>query len=122
MQDFISANTQRIDKFKLALWNLIQWNQDGTRIDIPDSEEVEPCGIDDPDEWGCLGWVQDWCIRPADGKSLLRLSQQRQIGVYKYTRRLPLTEIYKIEDAKDYAICHTVRVHIDLGINTLSLI
>jgi hypothetical protein len=105
MQDFISANLQRTDKFKLALWNLVQWDQDGTRIDISDSGEVEPFGTDDPDEWGCLGWVQDWCIRPADGKSLLRFSQQRRIGVYKYTHRLPLAEIYKIEDAKDYAIC-----------------
>jgi hypothetical protein len=105
MQEFISAHTGCIDKFKLALWNLIQWDQDGTRIDISDSGEVEPCGVDDPDEWECLGWVQDWCIRPADGKSLIKFSQQRQIGVYKYTRRQPLAEIYKIEDAKDYAIC-----------------
>jgi hypothetical protein len=54
MQDYISGHTERIDKFKLALWNLIQWDQDETRIDTPDSGEVEPCGTDDPDEWGCL--------------------------------------------------------------------
>jgi hypothetical protein len=105
MQDYISAHTKRIDKFKLALWNPIQWDSDGTRIDIPDSGIVEPSGTDDPDECGSLGWIQDWCIRPASGKSLFRHSLQGQIGVYKYRRRLRLAELYKIEDVNDYHYC-----------------
>ena len=106
MQDFISANLQRIDKFKLALWNLVQWDQDGTRIDIPDSGDVEPCGTDDPDEFGCLDWVQDWCIRPVAVKSFYKYQLKRQKEVSKYSRRgRTLATLYKIEDAKDYTIC-----------------
>jgi hypothetical protein len=105
MQSYISAHPQRIDKFKLALWNLVQWDIEGIRIDIPDNGKVEPHGTDDPDECGCLDWIQDWCIRPATGKSQVGHSPQLQIGIYKYRRRLPLAELYKIEDPDDYSYC-----------------
>ena len=96
MQDFISANLQRIDKFKLALWNLVQWDQDGIRIDIPDSGEVEPFGTDEPEEFGCLGWVQDWCIRPVAVKSFYKYHLKRQKEVSKYSRRgRTLATLYK---------------------------
>jgi hypothetical protein len=84
MQDYISSNIERVvDKFKLALWNIIQWDIAGIQIYIPDNGIVEPRGSDDPDECGCLGWIQDWCIRPATGKRLFKHSLQGQIGVYK---------------------------------------
>jgi hypothetical protein len=30
---------------------------------------------------------------------------QGQIGIYRYRRRLPVAELYKIEDAGDYPYC-----------------
>ncbi len=68
MQDYISSHRQRIDSFKLALWNLIQWDSAGHQPNIPDSGRVEPYGSEDPDEVGSLGWIQDWCIRPVGVK------------------------------------------------------
>ncbi len=54
MQDYISSHPERIGKFRLALWNLIQWDIAGHRIYIPNNGRVEPCGSEDPDEVGSL--------------------------------------------------------------------
>ena len=107
MQDYILHHTERVDRFKLALWNLIQWDSAGHKIYIPDSGRVEAFEIDDPDEIGSLGRIQDWCITPTSGKNLLSLkySLQGQIGTYKYRRRKPLARLYKVKlaiESPDY--------------------
>ncbi len=105
MQDYISSHPERIDSFKLALWNLIQWDITGHRIYIPDNGRVEPCGSEDPDKVGSLGWIQDWCIRPASVKNFYKFNLKGRLGISKYKRRLPLSTLYKIEDAEDYYYC-----------------
>ena len=122
MQGYISSNPETIYRFKLALWNLIQWDIAGIEFFIPDNGFVESCGSDDPEEAGWLGWIQDWCIRPATGKSLFRHSLQGQIGVFKYRRRTLLTEIYLIEDADDYPYGskYFKESPLGLGLNTLN--
>ena len=107
MQDFISANTQRIDQFKLALWNLVQWDQAGfgQLPYIPDNGRVESYDSEDPNEVGSLGWVHDWCIRPAGVKGFYKYNLQRRKEKAKYTRRKRLAVLYIIEDAGDYAYC-----------------
>ena len=107
MQDFISANTQRIDQFKLALWNLVQWDQAGFGHlpYIPDNGRVESYDSEDPNEVGSLGWVHDWCIRPAGVKGFYKHYLHRRKEKAKYTRRKKLEVLYVIEDASDYAYC-----------------
>jgi hypothetical protein len=102
MQDYISAHTGRIAKFKLALWNLVQWDIAGHRIYIPDNGRVEPCGSEDPNEVGSLGWVQDWCIRPVAVKNFYKYNLKGRKEVSKYRRRRSIATLYKIEDAGDY--------------------
>ena len=94
MQGFISANTQRIDQFKLALWNLVQWNQAGlgALLYIPDNGRVESYDSEDPNEVGSLGWVHDWCIRPAGVKGFYKYNLQRRKEVSKHTRRKKLAD------------------------------
>jgi hypothetical protein len=107
MQDYILAHTQRIDKFKLALWNLIQWDQAGLGIQlcIPDNGTVEPYGSEDPDEVGSLGWVHDWYMRPVGVKGFYKYNLQRRKEVSKHTRRKKLAVLYTIEEADDYPYC-----------------
>jgi hypothetical protein len=101
MQDYILHHTERVDKFKLTLWNLVQWDSAGIKVYIPDNGRVEAFEIDDPDECGSLGRIQDWCVKPTSGKSLLKHSLQGQIGTYKYRRRKPLAKLYKLVEARD---------------------
>jgi hypothetical protein len=122
MQDYILAHTERIDKFKLALWNLVQWDQAGLHIYIPDNGTVEPYGSDDPDEVGSLGWIHDWCIRPVGVKGFYKYNLKRRKEVSKHTRRRKLAILYTIEEADDYPYCPRYfreRVLIGLGVNTL---
>jgi hypothetical protein len=107
MQDFISANTQRIDQFKLALWNLVQWDQAGlgALLYIPDNGRVESYDSEDPNEVGNLGWIHDWCIRPVGVKGFYKYNLQRRKEVSRHTRRKKLAVLYTIEDAGDYAYC-----------------
>jgi hypothetical protein len=109
MQDFISANTQRVNKFKLALWNLVQWDQAGhyPYIYIPDNGTVESYDLpEDPEEVGSLGWIHDWCIRPVAIKKFYKYHLRGQKEVSKYSRRgRKLATLYKIEDASDYPYC-----------------
>jgi hypothetical protein len=78
MQEYISSNRVRIDKFKLALWNLVQWDSAGHRLYIPDNGRVEPYGSEDPDEVGSLSWIQDWCIRPTLVKNFYKFNLGRR--------------------------------------------
>jgi hypothetical protein len=105
MQDCISSHPERIDSFKVALWNLIQWGSAGHQLYIPDNGRVEPYGSEDSDEVGSLGWIQDWCIRPVAVKSFYKFHLRGRLGVSKYRRELPLSTLYKIEDADDYYYC-----------------
>jgi hypothetical protein len=107
MQDYILAHTERINKFKLAHWNLVQWDQAGLGVQlyIPDNGEVEPYGSEDPDEVGSLGWVHDWCIRPVGVKGFYKYNLQRRKELSKHTRRKKLAILYTIEDADNYAYC-----------------
>ena len=108
MQDFISANTERINKFKLALWNLVQWDQSGLypHFYIPDNGTVEPYDSEDLEEVGSLGWIHDWCIRPVAIKKFYKYHLRGQKEVSKYSRRgRKLATLYKIEDASDYPYC-----------------
>ena len=125
MQDFISANTQRINKFKLALWNLVQWDQAGhyPYIYIPDNGTVESYDSpEDPEEVGSLGWIHDWCIRPVAIKKFYKYHLRGQKEVSKYSRRgRKLATLYKL---KTLTTTHTVlntleKVLIGLGNNTL---
>ncbi len=54
MQEYINKHPQRIDKFKLALWNLVQWDSAGLQVQfyIPDNGTVEAYDNEDPDEVG----------------------------------------------------------------------
>ena len=107
MQDFISANTERINKFKLALWNLVQWDQSGLypHFYIPDNGTVEPYDSEDLEEVGSLGWIHDWCIRPVGVKSFYKYNLKRQKEVSRFTRRRKLEILYTVEDADDYPYC-----------------
>ena len=123
MQDFISANTERINKFKLALWNLVQWDQSGLypHFYIPDNGTVEPYDSEDLEEVGSLGWIHDWCIRPVEVKSFYKYNLRRQKEVSRFTRRRKLEILYTVEDADDYpTVPNTIeKVLIDLGNSTL---
>ncbi len=107
MQDYILAHTERIDKFKLALWNLVQWDQAGLGVQlyIPDYGKVEPYGSEDLDKVGSLGWVHDWCIRPVGVNGFYKYNLQRRKELSKHTRRKKLAILYTLEDAGDYAYC-----------------
>jgi hypothetical protein len=105
MQEYISSHPVRIDKFKLALWNLIQWDSAGHQPYIPDNGRVEPWGIEDPDEVGSLGWIQDWCIRSTFVKDFYKYDLRRRKETSRYNRRRSLASLYKIEDAEDYPYC-----------------
>ncbi len=124
MQDYISSHPpERIDSFKLTLWNLIQWDSAGLQPYIPDSGRVEPYGSEDPDEDGSLGWIQDWCIRPVAVKNFYKFHLRGRLSVCKYRRRRPISTLYEIEDADDYCYCpkyYKESIRIGLGHNTLS--
>ncbi len=91
MQDYINKHPQRIDKFKLALWNLIvQWDSAGLQVQfyIPDNGTVEAYDNEDPDEVGSLGWIHDWCIRPTSVKAFYKFNlERRNVGI-QYTIRV----------------------------------
>jgi hypothetical protein len=75
---------------------LEQWEMTGYPYSVPVTGDILPWD-DDLVECGELGRVSDWLIRSGTGKSLSKHSLQGQIGVYKYRRRIPLIEIYKLE-------------------------
>ena len=107
MQDYIDKHRQRVNKFKLALWNLIQWDSANLQVKfyIPDNGTVEAYDNEDPDEVGSLGWIHDWCIRPTSVKAFYKFNLQRRKETSRYSRRKSLAKLYKIEDAEDYPYC-----------------
>jgi hypothetical protein len=107
MQEYINKHPQRINKFKLALWNLIQWDSANLQVKyyIPDNGTVEAYDNEDPDEVGSLGWTHDWCIRPTSVKAFYKFNLQRRKDTSRYSRRKSLAKLYKIEDAEDYPYC-----------------
>ena len=124
MQDFILdlRNKERVDRFKLALLNLERLDIEGEDLEIPIGGYVEPCFNQDQDWqlWGTLGWIQDWFIRPVQNKkqdwfvtsvhkkkkvNLLDYSNIRQGTLRKYTRRTPLSRLFHLQDARDFALC-----------------
>ncbi len=65
MQEYIKSHPQRIDKFKLALWNLVQWDSAGLKVKfyIPDNGTVEAYDNEDPYEVGLTGRVLSYLPR-----------------------------------------------------------
>ncbi len=61
MQEYINSHPERIGKFKLALWNLVQWDSANLQVQfyIPDNGIVEAYGNEDPYEVGSLGSIHD---------------------------------------------------------------
>jgi hypothetical protein len=100
MQDYINKHPQRIDKLKLTLWNLVQWDSAGLQVQfyIPDNGTVEAYDNEDPDEVGSLGWIHDWCVRPTSVKAFYKFNLERR-------KEKSLAKLYKIEDAEDYPYC-----------------
>ncbi len=122
MQDFILdlRNKERVDRFKLALLNLERLDIEGEDLEVPIGGYVEPCWIQDWKLWGTLGWIQDWFIRPVQNKkqdwfvtsvkkkkkvNLFNYSNIRQSTIRKYTRRTPLSRLFHLQQARDYALC-----------------
>ncbi len=107
MREYIKSHPQRIDKFKLALWNLVQWDSAGLQVQfyIPDNGTVEAYDNEDPDEVGSLGWIHNWCIRPTSVKAFYKFNLERRKETSRYSRRKSLAKLYKIEDAEDYPYC-----------------
>jgi hypothetical protein len=107
MQEYISSHPQRIDKFKLALWNLVQWDSAGLQVQfyIPDSGTVEAYDNEDPDEVGSLGWIHDWCIRSTSVKAFYKFNLERLKETSRYSRRKSLANLYKMENAEDCPYC-----------------
>jgi hypothetical protein len=124
MQDFILdlRNKERVDRFKLALLNLERLDIEGEDLEVPIGGYVEPCFNQDQDWqlWGTLGWIQDWFVRPVQNKkqdwfvtsvhkkkkvNLLDYSNIRQSTLRKYTRRTPLSRLFHLQDARDFALC-----------------
>jgi hypothetical protein len=103
MQEYIKHHPQRIAKFKLALWNLVQWDSAGLQVQfyIPDNGTVEAYDNEDPYEVGNLGWIHDWCIRPTSVKAFYKFNFGRRKESSRYSRRKSLAKLYKIEDAED---------------------
>ena len=94
-QDYIKSHPQRIDKFKLALWNLVQWDSAGLQVQfyIPDNGTVEAYDNEDPDEVGSLGWIHDWCIRLTSVKAFYKYSlkgRKESPRPTRYSRRKSL--------------------------------
>ncbi len=112
MQDFILdlRNKERVDRFKLALLNLERLDIEGEELEVPIGGYVEPCFNQDQDWqlWGTLGWIQDWFVRPVQKKkrvNLIHYSNVQQSTKRKYTRRTPLSRLFKLQHARDYALC-----------------
>ena len=112
MQDFIldPRNKERIDRFKLALLNLERLDIEGEDLEVPIGGYVELCFDQGQDWqlWGTLGWIQDWFVRPAPSKkrvNLIEYSNIVQSTKRKYTRRKPLSRLFKIQHVRDYALC-----------------
>ncbi len=124
MQDFILdlRNKERVDRFKLALLNLERLDIEGEDLEVPIGGYVEPCFNQDQgwQLWGTLGWIQDWFIRPVQNKkqdwfvtsvhkkkkvNLLDYSNIRQSTLRKYTRRTPLSRLFHLQHARDFALC-----------------
>ena len=112
MQDFISdpKNKERVDRFKLALLNLERLDIEGEDLEVPIGGYVEPCFDQGQDWqlWGTLGWIQDWFVRPVPAKkrvNLITYSNIVQSTRRKYTRRTPLSRLFKLQHARDYALC-----------------
>ena len=57
------SNSERVNKFKIALYNLDLWQIANRPIVIPDSGFVK-AEDENPTSWGSLGFVQAWEIRP----------------------------------------------------------
>jgi hypothetical protein len=109
MQDFISdqRNKERVDRFKLALLNLERLDIEGEDLEVPEGGYVEPCFDQGQDWqlWGTLGWIQDWFVRPAKKKvNLIQYSNIVQSTKRKYTRRTPLSRLFKLQYASNYAL------------------
>ncbi len=109
MQDFIldSKNKERIDRFKLALLNFERFDIEGLDLVVPDGGYFEPCF--GPGQvwklWGTLSWIQDWFVRPAKQTvNLIEYSNIRQSTKRKYTRRVPLSRLLKLQHVRDYAV------------------
>ncbi len=112
MQDFIvdPRNKERVDRFKLALLNLERLAREGEDLEVPVGGYVEPCFDQGQDWqlWGTLGWIQDWFVRPVQKKkkvNLINYSNLLQSTTRKYTRRTPLSRLFKLQHARDYALC-----------------
>jgi hypothetical protein len=111
MQDFILdlRNKERVDRFKLALLNFERLDIEGEDLEIPIGGYVEPCFNQDQDWqlWGTLGWIQDWFIRPVQKKkkvNFINYSNIQQSTKRKYTRRTPLSQLFHLQHARDYAL------------------
>jgi hypothetical protein len=110
MQEYIESHPERVNKFKLALWNLVQWDSANLQVKyyIPDNGTVEPYDNEDPEEVGSLGWIHDWCIRPTSVKAFYKFSlkgRKEPSRPTRYSRRKSLAKLYKVEEAEDYPYC-----------------
>ena len=95
MYSFAYSETGRIDRFKLALYNLDCYQIANHDCVIPDSGFVRsPTGSST--EWGSLGFVQAWELRPAN-PILFSIVKSRTQSSGTFRRKARFEDLYSLD-------------------------
>jgi hypothetical protein len=95
MHKFVYSETGRIDRCKLALYNLDCFQIANHNCVVPDSGFVRsPTG--NSTEWGSLGFVRAWELRPAK-PTLFSIVKSRTQSVDTFRRKARFEDLYSLD-------------------------
>ena len=95
MQEFVYASTDRIFRFKIALYNLDCWQISNRPFAIPNKGFVKSITGNLAD-WGSLGFVQAWELRPVK-PALYNLVKSKNQSVHTRKRKARLEDLFELD-------------------------
>jgi hypothetical protein len=95
MQEFVYANTDRIIRFKIALYNLDCWQIANCPFAIPNKGFVKST-TGNLAEWGSLGFVQAWELKPVR-PALYKLVKSRNQSVHARKRKARFEDLFELD-------------------------
>jgi hypothetical protein len=103
MQEYIYTNSDRIERFKLALFNLESWEIKGEPKDnIPLGGYVGSCDSDHT-KGGSLGSAHTWFIRPSKQYNLFKRVESRLKPIDTLRRRTAFDCFFALEHQSDFS-------------------
>jgi hypothetical protein len=95
MQEFEYANTDRITRFKIALYNLDCWQISNCPFAIPNKGFVKSIA-GNLTEWGSLGFVQAWELKPVK-PALYNLVRSKTHSVQTRKRKARFEDLFELD-------------------------